>query len=118
MYKIYNSKTSPSLVHILILFLSLNDVDIVYSVPSSVIVSLDKIDYYELQCTYIIICTYTCIICTHYNIICTVYNCGTILPSSSTSPTSIDWYSELGKVVANVLFTLPQPVHSSTCLLT
>ena len=58
MYKIYNSKTSPSLVHF---FLSLNDVDIVYSVPSSVIVSLDKRDYYELQRTYIIICTYMCI---------------------------------------------------------
>ena len=83
--------------------------------------SLDKRDYYELQCTYIIICTYmciTCIICTYNNIICTVYNCGTILRSSSISPTSIDWSSELGKVTTNVLFTLPQPVHSSTCLLT
>ena len=32
----------------------------------SVIVSLDKSDCYELQCTYIIICTYMCIICTYY----------------------------------------------------
>ena len=33
-----------------------------------------------------------------------IFNCGTILPSSSTSPISIDWSNELGYLIGLASF--------------